>query len=184
MDFRMGLFGSAMVILLAGCVTSLPAERRTFVPTGQVNRTVVAGEKRWPVPEPREFDPIPPETEKKMMEFAMRESPELYKAVETLKAKIVVQEGKVFELEQALVLVGEKPETDADYRAFCVELVRIKNQLTEIKEQVKGSYLASLKFAAQPGAAESAAFERTATKDGVDAAAAVRQRYETLKEQK
>lgn len=172
MNLWISAAGCIVVMIAGGCATRSPEPN----PAPKAQPLVVS--------EPEIQHRIPPETERKMMEFAIRESPSLYKAVETLKAKIEVQEGRIKELKSALELLDKNPMDDPDYVAFQEDLRQMEKRLADVKEQIKAAYFASLKYNAQPSTRETADFERTATKEGVEDAVSIRKKYEAMKEQK
>lgn len=119
--------------------------------------------------------------EKALREFALKESPVLWRSVVQMRRDIAEQDRRIGELAQALRMMGNDPEADMDYQKFVEQRVRLQASLDGVLEKVKEAYIASCKFATAMGRKERAAFEEHATKEGAVEAEATSSRYNNMR---
>ena len=116
--------------------------------------------------------------------FALRESPGLWKTVQTLRAERKVREEKLQRLREDLKLFGRDPENDSDYLALRRASEDIRSSINAVYAKIEEAYLAFKKFEATPGRKEYSETMRRALEDGIKEAEATEHRYKEMTRQK
>lgn len=119
-----------------------------------------------------------------LKDFAMKESPILWKSVMQMRKDIAEQDMRIERLCKAFRDIGENPEADND----CTNLKRqregMQGELDNVITALKLAYVESRKYEATLGQNKRTEFERNAKEKGLDEAAAAVRRYEEMRRQK
>ena len=117
-------------------------------------------------------------------EFAVKEAPQIWSTLKTLKAELEVQERKLAELRATLEDFDRNPAEDADYRRMCAMKAALSNSVNEIYSKLEDAYIAAKKFEVEPGAKEYGDLRARAIRDGVQEAEAAIRRFDEMRKQK
>lgn len=116
--------------------------------------------------------------------FALRESPVLWRAIESLKADIDEQNLKLAKLETTFADLGMDKDADSDYIAMVGERDEMVKKLRLVEDELDQAYLASVKYEVTRGKAQKCEFECKAENDGISEASLSRRKYEDLRREK
>ena len=119
-----------------------------------------------------------------LREFALRESPVLWKSVVQMRKDIAEQDARLESLAKSIRDMGEDPESDADYLELGRQHDRMKIALNGVLAKLKDAYIESCKYQATMGQKECSVFKHNATEDGEAEAEAAELRYGEMRKTK
>lgn len=119
-----------------------------------------------------------------LKDFAMKESPVLWKSVMQMRKDIAEQDMRLDRLCKAFRDVGENPEADNDCANLKQQREEMQGELENVIAALKRAYVESRKYEATLGQSKRTEFERNAKEKGLDEAAAAVRRYEEMRRQK
>lgn len=112
--------------------------------------------------------------------FAIKESPQLWTTVQSLRAEIDNRDKLIAQLAADLREFDRKPEDDPTYRELQVGREQIACTLDNVYQKLEDAYIAYKKFQATPGRKEYADAMNRALEDGVHEAEATARRYRVM----
>ena len=112
--------------------------------------------------------------------FALKESPQLWQTVQSLRAEIDNRNKSLAQLAADLREFDRKPEDDTTYRELQVGREQIACTLNNVYQKLENAYIAYKKFQATPGRKEYADAMNRALEDGVHEAEATARRYRVM----
>lgn len=112
--------------------------------------------------------------------FAIKESPQLWTTVQSLRAEIDNRDKLIAQLAADLREFDRKPEDDPTYRELQVGSEQIACTLDNVYQKLEDAYIAYKKFQATPGRKEYADAMNRALEDGVHEAEATARRYRVM----
>ena len=114
--------------------------------------------------------------------FALKESPDIWKTVQHLKAEIESLSKRIKELEYTLRRFNKDPKADDDVVRMSDFKMQLESQLSMVIDKLEAAYLASKKYEAMPHRADFNELMQKSLEDGISAAELAEQRYTELKE--
>ena len=112
--------------------------------------------------------------------FALKESPQLWQTVQSLRAEIDNRNKSMAQLAADLREFDRKPEDDATYRELQIGREQIACTLDNVYQKLENAYIAYKKFQATPGRKEYADAMNRALEDGIHEAEAMSRRYRVM----
>ena len=116
--------------------------------------------------------------------FALKEAPQLWSALHSLEAEIVIQHRRIEELRKTLVEFNKDPEADADFKDICA----VRNEMSKVRVSLRGkledAYLAFKKFEATPSRKDYNELRRTILEDGIQEAMSAVRRFDIMRKEK
>lgn len=112
--------------------------------------------------------------------FALKESPQLWQTVQSLRAEIDNRNKSLAQLAADLREFDRKPEDDATYRELQIGREQIACTLDNVYQKLENAYIAYKKFQATPSRKEYADAMNRALEDGVHEAEATARRYSVM----
>lgn len=119
-----------------------------------------------------------------LREFALKESPVLWKSVVQMRKDIAEQDVRIESLRKSIKDMDEDPDQDPDYAELKLQRSKMQGQLDEVISKLKKAYIESCKYQATMGKDERSVFERNATAEGADEADAAGKRYGEMRKMK
>lgn len=120
----------------------------------------------------------------KVLDFALREVPSVWKTYQVLNEAIEEQDKKIAELRTTLKMFASNVDEDADIR----NLLQTRDEMTAARDAIKAklddAYLQTRKFAATPDGSEFDQLRKQVVEDSINEAQSVLQRYKAMKEKK
>ena len=160
----------------SGCATEarkpevvVPVAGKVVKPTSEV-KVVVKGNHRQ----------LTTKQEELLRTFSLKEAPQLWKTIQSLRGEIVNREKSKAQLAADLREFDRKPEEDATYRELELGQEQITCTLDKVYQKLENAYIAYKKFQATPGKKEYADAMNRALEDGVHEAEATARRYQVM----
>lgn len=125
-----------------------------------------------------------PHRESVLREFALREAPSIWRAVQDLRGEIATMESKLAKVKGELLEFNRDPASDSDYQELCALLEKMKSSQETIWDKLETAYLSHLKFRATPGRREYEETMRKALNDGIREAEAVTRQFDKMSRDK
>ena len=116
--------------------------------------------------------------------FALTESPQLWQAVQSIKAEKAVRQASLTALCKEMEEFGRDPESDPDVAALRAAEKDLEESLSTIYEKLEAAYIAYKKMQATPGKKEYNDLMRSALEDGVLEAESTAARYKEMSQRK
>lgn len=120
----------------------------------------------------------------KIRKFALRETPSVWSAYQSLQSEIDLQNAKIEDLRKALRSFDRIPEHDEDFVSICElrnDMLRTRDALWK---RLEDAYLAARKFEAAPTRKGNAELLRKAIEDGVAEAVAAAKKFKEMRQSK
>ena len=122
--------------------------------------------------------------EEALREFALRESPAIWRTVQQLRTEVAERRKAIAQLRTDLQEFGTNPDSDPDYLKFCQDVDAMLDSLAGIFVNLEKAYIAAKKFEATPGRNDYEATMRAALEGGTkDAENAIR-RFKEMRDKK
>ena len=112
--------------------------------------------------------------------FALKESPQLWQTVQSLRAEIDNRNKSLAQLAADLREFDRKPEDDATYRELQIGREQIACTLDNVYQKLENAYIAYKKFQATPGRKEYADAMNRALEDGIHEAEMMESRFKKM----
>lgn len=169
------LVGMAVVFLcLAGCQT------QPLPPAPQPEQTKII-EKTPELPPPA---PVPrkrtPEQIRMLQDFAMKESPGIWQAIQSMRAEMTTSTAKLESLREELQLFDRNPDADEDYKSLQSGLDEIRHAYDAIFDRLEEAYIAAKKYEASPSRKDYQDMMKRAIEDGIQGANMATERYKAM----
>lgn len=119
-----------------------------------------------------------------LREFALKESPVLWKSVVQMRKDIAEQDVRIASLQKSIRDMGEDPEMDSDVTELKAQRGKMQTALDEVTAKLKKAYIESCKYQATLGQKEWSDFKRNATEEGAAEAEAAELRYGEMRKSK
>lgn len=120
--------------------------------------------------------------EDELRTFAMKESPSVWKTLQTLSAERETLSGKIKGLEDTLKRFGKDPDADEDVIKLKDSRSQLDAQISLVNSKLESAYLAAKKYEAMPHRKDFNDLMRESIEDGISAAELAEERYKELKE--
>ena len=119
-----------------------------------------------------------------LQEFAQKESPEVWRTIQSLRGEMTESARKLKRLRDQLTEFDRNPELDEDYRALRFGLQDLKRTYDAIYDNLEDAYIAAKKFEASPSRKEYQDIMKKAIEDGIQNATIATERYKMMMRQK
>ena len=120
--------------------------------------------------------------EDELRTFAMKESPSVWKILQTLSAERETLCGKIKGLEDTLRRFGKNPDADEDVVKLKDSRSQLDTQISLVNGKLESAYLAAKKYEAMPHRKDFNDLMHKSIEDGISAAEQAEKRYKELKE--
>lgn len=120
--------------------------------------------------------------EDELRTFAMKESPSVWKILQTLSAEREMLNGKIKGLEDTLKRFAKDPDADEDVIKLKDSRSQLDAQISLVNSKLESAYLAAKKYEAMPHRKDFNDLMRKSIEDGISAAELAEKRYKELKE--
>ena len=125
-----------------------------------------------------------PEQIQMLQDFAMKESQQIWKTIQAMRAEITESERKIKVLRADLLEFDRKPDADEDYRTLVNGLRELKNAYDAIFDKLEDAYIAAKKYEAAPSRKDYQQIMKRALEDGIQDANMATERYKAMTRQK
>ena len=122
--------------------------------------------------------------EEKLRDFAMRESPRLWRAVLDLRGELSVRREGLDELRRDLREFGRDPDADVDYRRFVRQREEVGTALVKVFRALEEAFIAAKKLEVEPNHPEMERRVRAALESGTSEAERLARHYMAMREDK
>jgi hypothetical protein len=122
--------------------------------------------------------------EEALKEFALRESPSLWKTVLAIRAQVATRRTSLAQLKSELLEFNLNPENDADYVRLQKDIDSMLDGLAGIFKHIEEAYIAAKKREADFGNGYYDKAMKRALKDGIAGAEGIANRYREMKQSK
>ncbi len=120
--------------------------------------------------------------EDELRTFAMKESPSVWKILQTLSAERETLSGKIKVLEDTLKRFGKDPDADEDVIKLKNSRSQLDAQISLVNGKLESAYLAAKKYEAMPHRKDFNDIMHKSIEEGISAAELAEKRYRKLKE--
>ena len=120
--------------------------------------------------------------EDELRTFSLKESPGVWKILQTLSAERETLTGKINGLEDTLKRFGKDPDSDEDVVKLKDSRSQLDAQISLVRGKLESAYLAAKKYEAMPHRKDFNDLMHKSIEDGVTAAELAEKRYKELKE--
>lgn len=161
----------AAMAFVVGCQTEPPS-------TTVVN--VIVEDKASIIPQPprkRTAEQI-----QLLQKFAQKESPEVWRTIQSLLGEISESAQSLKRLRDQLTEFDRNPELDEDYKALRFGLQDLKRAYDAIYDNLEDAYIAAKKFEATPSKREYHDMMKKALEDGIQSATIATERYKMMRQ--
>ena len=169
------IFWVTACLVLAGCtVPSSPPFGPTVTPTVEERKV------------------LPPPHHKKrteaqiriLQDFAIRESPEIWRIIQTMRAEISTNGAKLKQLRNELLEFDRNPNADEGYKSLENGLRELRHAYDALLDRLEEAYIALKKFEASPSRKDYQDVLRLAIENGIQEATMATERYKAMFRQK
>ena len=117
-------------------------------------------------------------------DFALKEAPSTWEALQTLESECETVKAQVAELKKTLESFNKKAEEDNDFIAARQKLGDVNQARDTLWKAMRRAYIQYCKFKASAGDTELAELSRNATTAAIKEAGAAKERYRTMAQEK
>ncbi len=125
-----------------------------------------------------------PEQIQLLSDFAMKESPNIWQTIQSMRAEITQSGSKIKRLRADLLEFDRDPDTDEDYKALAAGLQELKRAYNVIFDKLEDAYIAAKKYEASPSRKDYRDTMKRALEDGIQDADMATERYKAMTKQK
>ena len=162
-------------LTFAGCMAQ-PSQ--SFAP-----KSVPANENSKALPMPRSKKRT--ETQIRMLQdFAIKESPETWLIVQSMRAEISINGTKLKQLRSELLEFDRNPDEDEGYKSLENGLRELRQAYDALLDRLEEAYIASKKFEASPSRKDYQDVMKHAIENGIQEATMATERYKVMSQQK
>ena len=167
---------------MAGCQTRPPPKP-----------VAASTQKQAPSPQPpqerktqlvRQVKDRSPEQIQMLSDFAMKESPKIWQAIQSLRGEIAQSEARIKQLRADLLEFDRNPDADEDYKALVAGLQELRRTYDAVFEKLENAYIAAKKYEASPRCKDYQETMKRALEDGIQDATLATERYKAMTRQK
>lgn len=119
-----------------------------------------------------------------LQEFAQKESPEVWRTIQSLRGDMAESARNLKRLRDQLIEFDRNPDLDEDYKALRFGLQDLKRAYDAIYDNLEDAYIAAKKFEASPSRREYQDMMKKAFEDGIQNATIATERYKIMMRQK
>ena len=119
-----------------------------------------------------------------LSDFAMKESPKIWQAIQSLRGEIAQSEARIKQLRADLLEFDRNPDADEDYKALVAGLQELKRTYDAVFEKLENAYIAAKKYEASPRCKDYQETMKRALEDGIQDATLATERYKAMTRQK
>jgi hypothetical protein len=119
-----------------------------------------------------------------LQEFAQKESPEVWRTIQSLRGEMSESARNLKRLRDQLIEFDRNPDLDEDYKALRFGLQDLKRAYEAIYDNLENAYIAAKKFEASPSRKEYQDMMKKAFDDGIQNATIATERYKMMMRQK
>ena len=112
-----------------------------------------------------------------LQEFAQKESPEVWRTIQSLRGEMSESTRNLERLRDQLIDFDRNPDLDEDYKALRFGLQDLRRAYDAIYDNLENAYIAAKKFEASPSRKEYQDMMKKAFEDGVQNATIIMDRY-------
>ena len=185
-------------LCLAGCQTPPPPPQPAAAP--KPAPVVVKKNPPQPVPAPKpapvvkKKNPRPPsqplprkrtaEQMQLLQRFAIKESPDIWRTVQMMRAEMNRSSEKARQLRADLLEFDRNPDSDEDYKALVAGQQELRKAYDAIFDKLEDAYIAAKKYEASPSRKDYRDMMKCALEDGIQDAVMATERYKAMTRQK
>lgn len=122
--------------------------------------------------------------EAKIRAFSLKNAPEIWLAVQRLRAEEKILAEGLSRVEDVLSYCCRDPKSDTDFVAIRSELVEIRGMESQLRKSLEDAYLKYVAYQAQPVRKDLQDLADVAIKDGLREAALVEGKFKMMRERK
>ena len=115
-----------------------------------------------------------------LQEFAQRESPAVWRTIQSLRGEMAESARNLKRLRDQLIEFDRNPDLDEDYKALRFGLQDLRRAYDTIYDNLEDAYIAAKKFEASPSRREYQDMMKKAFEDGVQNATIIMDRYRLI----
>ena len=119
-----------------------------------------------------------------LSDFAMKESPKIWQAIQAMRGEIAQSEARIKQLRADLLEFDRNPDADEDYKALVAGLQELKRTYDVVFEKLENAYIAAKKYEASPRCKDYQETMKRALEDGIQDATLATERYKAMARQK
>jgi hypothetical protein len=112
-----------------------------------------------------------------LQEFAQKESPEVWRTIQSLRGEMSESARNLKRLRDQLIEFDRNPDLDDDYKALRFGLQDLGRAYDAIYDNLENAYVAAKKFEASPSRKEYQGVMKKAFEDGIQNATIIMDRY-------
>ena len=112
-----------------------------------------------------------------LQDFAQKESPEVWRTIQSLRGKMAESARNLKRLRDQLIEFDRNPDLDEDYKALRFSLQDLRRAYDVTYDNLENAYIAAKKFEASPSRREYQDMMKKAFEDGVQNATIIMDRY-------
>ena len=112
-----------------------------------------------------------------LQEFAQKESPEVWRTIQSLRGEMSESARNFKRLRDQLIEFDRNPDSDDDYKALRFGLQDLRRAYDAIYDNLENAYIAAKKFEASPSRKEYQNMMKKAFEDGIQNATIIMDRY-------
>ena len=181
-------------LCLAGCQSPPPKPEPAPTPTPVAVKKTPPKPAPAPKPAPvvvKKKTPPPPPPRKRtaeqiqlLQQFAIKESPVIWKTIQTMRAEMTRNAAKTRQLRADLLEFDRNPDTDEDYKALVAGQQELRKAYEAIFDKLENAYIAKKKYEASPSRKDYKDMMKCALEDGIQDAVMATERYKAMTRQK
>ena len=115
-----------------------------------------------------------------LQDFALKESPQISKTIQMLRAEMSDSGAKLKKLRADLVEFDRNPDADEDYKALLAGLRELRRTYDAIFDKLEDAYIAAKKYEASPSRKDYQQMMKRALEDGIQDANMATERYKAM----
>ena len=119
-----------------------------------------------------------------LQDFAIKESPEVWRIIQTMRAEISTNGAKLKQLRNELLEFDRNPDADEGYKSLDNGLREFSRAYDALLDSLEEAYIAYKKFEASPSHKDYQDVMKHAIENGIQEATMATERYKTMSRQK
>ena len=144
------------------------------------------------IPTVEERKVLPPSHHKKrteaqiriLQDFAIRESPEIWRIIQSMRAEISTNDEKLKQLRNELLEFDRDPNADEGFKSLENGLRELRHAYETLLDRLEEAYIALKKFEASPSRKDYQDVMKCAIENGIQEATMATERYKAMSRQK
>ena len=169
-----GLGFAGCIALLLGCQSpTLPSKPQPIQQTAPA--VAIKAQPSAPVARKRTTEQM-----QLLQDFALKESPQISRTIQMLRAEMSDNGSKLKKLRADLLEFDRNPDADEDYRALLDGLKELRHAYDAIFDKLEDAYIAAKKYEASPSRNDYQQMMKRALEDGVQDPNMATERYKEM----